>query len=44
VQVVREADGHAPESVLVLDLQHTPLGIRSYARPRARPSDAPPPL
>jgi hypothetical protein len=44
VQVVREADGRAPESLLVLDLQNTPLGIRSYARPRARPSDAPPPL
>lgn len=44
VQVVREADGRAPETTLVLDLQHTPLAIKSYARPRGRPSDAPPPM
>ena len=44
VQVVREADRRAPESLLVLDLQHTPLGIPSYALPPSRPSAAPPPV
>jgi hypothetical protein len=44
VQVVREADGRAPETMLVLDLRNTPLTIQSYARPRARPSASPPPM
>jgi len=44
VQIVREADGRAPETMLVLDLQNTPLTIQSYARPRARPTAPPPAL
>lgn len=44
VQVVREADGRAPETTLVLDLQNTPLAIQSYARPRSRPTAPPPSL
>ena len=44
VQIVREADGRAPETMLVLDLQNTPLTIQSYARPRARPTAPPPSL